>query len=137
MDKHTLPMSGRNSIQHLKEKAKILCEYRCSYTFEEAKEREIIDGVKRNGLISEFVNELIAILNGEDGNLRIGAAELLGLLTPPSLKNIVTAELEKHLTDKFVRDYAYAGAQGDEEDVRTVAKAAEDAIHKLQLPAKS
>jgi hypothetical protein len=132
MDQLAREMIIRDPSQHLKEAVRILCENRCAYTFREAEEVQVIAAVRQKGLLSQLVYEVLAILNGSDGNLRVGAAELLGTVAPPSLRKLVITELENHLTDNFIRDFAYAGAQGDEEDMRTVAGAAKHAIHRLQ-----
>ena len=71
------------------------------------------------------------MLHGKDGNIRVGAAEILGVVTLVSMANIVQKELEKHLDDNIIRDYVYGGFQGDEENVRTVSECSKLSINKL------
>ena len=115
----------------IKKTAKRLCENRSHYNSNDYVEREIIDDVKQKDYLKELVSEVISSLHGNDGNIRLGAAEILGVITPLSMVNVVLEELKKHLNDNFIRDYAYGGFQGDEYDMRTVAECCRASIKKL------
>lgn len=78
-----------------------------------------------------MVNEVLLLLNGKDGNIRIGAVEILGKIIPSSISHKVINELEKHLDDNFIRDYVHAEFQCDEEDIRSVSECAELSIKQL------
>jgi HEAT repeat protein len=83
--------------------------------------------------LPQLVKAVLEILdNSDDGNLRVGAAELLGSITPTGMKDQVIATLEEYADDTFVRDYAYAGAQGDEDDMRSVGECAKASISELR-----
>ena len=111
--------------------AKLLCENRWTYNSKKSVERQILDSSARENFIAMLTIEVLSILSGQNGNLRVGAAEILGAITPPPLKGKVITELKKHLVDEFTRDYVYEGFQGDEEDSRTVASCARHSIWKL------
>lgn len=74
---------------------------------------------------------MLSLLNGKDGNIRIGAAEILGKITPSSISKKVINELEKHHDDNFIRDYVYAEFQCDEGDVRSISECAKLSIKQL------
>ncbi|MCX5638799.1 MAG: hypothetical protein NTX52_14070 [Planctomycetota bacterium] len=117
--------------KHIKDSAKRLCENRSSYNFKENIEKEIISKIKQQDDLVQLIHEIVSLIHGKDGNIRVGAAEILGIITPPSMANIVQKELERHLDDNFVRDYVYHGFQGDEEDMRTVSGCSKLSIKKL------
>jgi hypothetical protein len=116
----------------MKQDAMELCQNRCVYAFDEDKEKAILARISERRQLPQLVSTVIAILNGTDGNLRVGAAELLGAITPASMQTAVIAALGKHADDPFVRDYAYAGTQGDEDDLRSVAECAKTSISQLR-----
>jgi hypothetical protein len=116
---------------HIKRSARRLCENRCRYNPASAVEKEVIDDITQRDCVKQLVLEVISSLHGEDGNIRIGAAEILGVITPASMASIVLEELQTHLDDNFVRDYTYGGFQGDESDMRTVAECCKESIEKL------
>lgn len=117
--------------EYIKDSAKRLCENRSSYNFKENIEKEIVGRIKRRNQLPQLIHEIISLLHGQDGNIRIGAAEILGTITPTSMAKAVQKELEKHLDDNFVRDFVYGGFQGDEEDIRTVSECAKLSINKI------
>lgn len=118
--------------KYIRESSKRLCENRCSYKFKGDVEEAILAEVKQRDLSERLICEIVSFLHSEDGNVWLGAAEILGTITPASMVNMVVKELEKHLDDNFIRDYVYSGFQGDEEDVRTVAECSEFSIQKLR-----
>jgi hypothetical protein len=75
--------------------------------------------------------KIISSLPGDDGNMRIGAAEVPEVITPASMASMVREESKRHFDDNFVRDYAYGGFQGDEHDMRPVAQCGRASIEKL------
>ncbi len=125
------PISG-DPDQHVKDAALALCRNRAVYFFRESDEKAILAAIEERGLLSGLVEQVVLLLNDKDGNVRLGAAELLGTIPPPAYKEEVIGPLERHLQDTFVRDYVYGGAQGDEEDMRTVAECARRSIERLQ-----
>ena len=116
---------------HIKDSARRLCENRSSYDFRERIEEETVCRIRQRGELAELIDEIVSLLHGQNGNIRVGAAEVLGAITPPSMAKAVQRELEKHLDDDFVRDFVYAGFQGDEEDVRTVSDCCRVSIDRL------
>lgn len=118
--------------EHLTQAARILCNNRWSYSFTQKIEDEILDAMRKNSALNGLVGEIVALLNGEDGDIRVGAAEILGVITPKEMKESVVAELEKHKGDNYMRNYLYAGFQGDEEDMRTVSGCARESIEHLR-----
>ena len=117
--------------EYIRDYAKRLCENRYSYSFKENIEKDIAEKIERRNEMPQLIHEIISLLHGQDGNMRIGAAEILGAITPASMVKAVQKELEKHLEDNFVRDFVYDGFQGDEEDMRTVSQCAKLSINKL------
>jgi hypothetical protein len=108
---------------------------RDSLDYRKGVEKEILAAIRDKDLVNQFIEEILALLHDKDGNLRVGAAELLGGITPLSLATRVIGELEAHLNDASVRDYAYGVAQNDEEDVRSVAMCAKSSIDPLRARA--
>ena len=76
-------------------------------------ENIIIRNMKSSNNLDTLINEVLLLLNGKDGNIRIGAAEILGKIIPSSILKKVINEIEKHLNDNFTRDYVYAEFQCD------------------------
>ena len=74
---------------------------------------------------------MLLLLDGKDGNIRVGAVEILGKITLSSISKKVINELEKHLDGNFIRDYMYAEFQCDEEDICSVSECAEWPIKQL------
>lgn len=119
--------------KHLIQAAWILCDNRWSYSFTQQIEDEILDAMRKNNALNGLIGEIVSLLNGEDGDLRVGAAEILGVITPPGIiRESVVAELEKHKRDNSMRNYLYGGFQGDEEDMRTVSGCAHKSIGRLR-----
>ena len=79
----------------------------------------------------QLILEIISLLHGEDGNIRVGAAEILGVITPMPMAKTVVNGSRKHLDDNYIRDFVYGGFQGDEDDMRTVAECCALSIKKL------
>lgn len=124
-------MRDTRKSEYIKDSAKRLCTNRSSYNFKENIEKEIVGRIKRRNELPQLIHEIISLLHGQDGNIRIGAAEILGTITPTSMAKAVQKELEEHLDDNFVRDFVYGGFQGDEEDMRTVSECATLSIKKI------
>jgi len=117
--------------KYIKDCAKRLCKNRSLYNFNENIEKKIVGTIERRNELPQLIHEIISLLHGADGDIRIGAAEILGTITPISMAKAVKKELEKHLDDNFVRDYVYDGFQGDQEDLRTVSKRSKLSIDML------
>jgi len=116
--------------EYIKDSARRLCENRCSYNFRESIEEEIVCRIRQRNGLPELIHEIVSLLHGQDGNIRVGAAEIPGAITPPSMAEMVQGELKRHLNDDFVRDFVYGVAQGDEEDLRTVSECGRLSIDK-------
>jgi hypothetical protein len=124
-------MKNMQKSEYIKDSASRLCENRCSYNFRESIEEEIVCRIRQRNELPELIHEIVSLLHGQDGNIRVGAAEILGAITPPSMAEMVRGELKRHLNDDFVRDFVYGVAQGDEEDLRTVSDCCRLSIDKL------
>lgn len=122
---------AKRSNEYLEKAGKLLCENRWSYSFNDSVEKQIMSVIIELNLTKNLIGKIIYFLNGNDVNLRVGAAELLGSITPSSMKNTIIFELNNHLNDHYTRDYVYGEFQGDEDDVRTVSDCATRSIKKL------
>jgi hypothetical protein len=78
---------------NIRDSARRLCENRSNYDFKDKFEKDIISDIDKNNDTEQLVHEIISLLHGEDGNIRVGAAELLGVLTPASMADMVLKEL--------------------------------------------
>jgi len=117
--------------EYLKKAGKLLCENRWSYHFNSSIEKQIMSVIIKLNLTKSLIDNIIHLLNEDDVSLRVGAAELLGSVTPFSMNNKVIFELNYDLNDHSIRDYVYGEFQGDEDDVRTVSDCAAQSIKKL------
>lgn len=115
----------------VKEAARLLCNNRWSFCHTPCVEHEVVTAMTDCHSLVDLVREVVLVLNGEDGDLRVGAAELLGVITPSELKDEVVRHLRARLDDTYMRDYVYGGYQGDEEDRRTVAECAQQSLAQL------
>jgi len=122
----------RDPRQYVIEASFILCDNRWSYFFTQWVEDKIIDAYRGVSAEKELVDGVIQFLHCNNGDLRVGAAELLGIITPTELEGVVIPELEKHLSDDSMRSCMWCGALGDEEDVRTVSGCATKSIEALK-----
>ncbi len=116
---------------YIKKSARRLCKNRSYYNPKGGVEKEIIDDIKRRDYVKQLVLEVISSLQGKDVKIRIGAAEILGVITPASMLTIVPEELKKHLDDNSIREYVYGGLQGDEYDMKTVDECCRESIEKI------
>lgn len=119
------------SADHLHKEAYRLCCNRWSYGFLAWEEQRIVRAAQQANLLEELVRHVLINLDSDDGDVRVGAAELLGAITPLSMREEVVPALQRHLSDGYMRDYCYGGFQGDEEDMRTVCGCAEQSIRLL------
>ncbi len=117
--------------KYIRDSAERLCENHSLYNFKDHIEKAVIAQIKQENCLVQLINEIISLPHGNDGNLRISATEILGIITPPSMVKTAQKEIKKHLDDSYVRDFVYNVFQGDEEDMRTVPECSLLSINKL------
>ena len=116
----------------IREIAAQLCKNRYANNIDLAFENKAIGKVKSTKQIYALTKEILLLFDAEDGELRIGAAELWGKITPPSMSEEIIQKLQEHLEVNFTRDFMCAGFQCDEEDNRSVSECAELSIRQLK-----
>ena len=131
MEKHKDNANCNDMYVNIKEAALKLCRNRYVNNTDLEFENKIIRNIKSSNNLDTLINEVLLLLNGKDGNIRVEAAEILGKITPSSISKKVINELKKHLDDNFIRDYVYAEFQCDEEDIRSLSECARRSIKQL------
>ncbi len=111
--------------------AEQLCMNRVAHRFDQQLEDGIRGRLKTANRLDELTDAVIALLHGEKGDLRVGAAELLGSIATLNRKEQAAKALSEHLDDDHVRSYTYHGSQSDESDERSVARSAQASIDRL------
>lgn len=91
-------MSDTEERKYIRSLAKRLWENRCNYKFDGSVEKKIIDEACQKMGMAQLVHEIVSFLHGEDGIIRVGAAEILGVTTPPAMVTLVQKNWRSTLT---------------------------------------